>query len=91
MTLDGIEAFIKAMDEKPPPEEAKIEQILSGATTQDVTSKLRSALTELNSQILEEELAVFTMCDDTVAATYEPSRLSPGSYHLTFNLPAPEA
>ena len=90
VTLDGIEAFIKAMDEKPPPEEAKIEQILSGATTQDVTSKLRSALTELNSQILEEELAVFTMCDDTVAATYEPSRLSPGSYHLTFNLPAPE-
>ncbi len=90
VTLDGLEALVKSFDEKPPPAEAKIEQILSGATTKDVISKLRDALTELNSQILDEELAVFTMCDDTVDATYEPSRLSPGSYHVAFNLPAPE-
>jgi len=90
VALDGVEALIKALEEKPPPEEAKIEQILSGATVQDVISRLGSALAELNSQIGEEELAVFTLCDDAVDTTYEPSRVSPGSYHVTFNLPAPE-
>jgi len=90
VTLDGLEELVKGMDEKPPPAEAKIEQILSGATTQDVISKLRSALTELNSQILDEELAVFNLCDDGIATTYKPSRVSPGSYHVTYNLPAPE-
>ncbi|HWM73333.1 MAG TPA: hypothetical protein VNQ53_06320 [Nocardioides sp.] len=90
LVLDGVELFLKAIEDKPPPGEAKIEETLSGATTQDVISRLRSALAELNSQISEEELAVFTMCDDAVGTTYEPSRVSPGAYHVTFNLPAPE-
>ena len=90
LVLDGVELFLKAIEEKPPPGEAAIEQILTGATTNDVVSRLRSALAELNSQISEEELAVFTTCDTTVSTTYEPSKVSPGAYHVTFNLPAPE-
>ena len=78
------------MEDKPPPGEAAIEQNLTGATTQDVIARIRSALTELNSQIREEEMAILTTCSETVTATYAPSRVSPGDYHVTFNLPAPE-
>jgi len=88
--VDAIELYWAA---NPPPEQQRrIEEALYGGTPETIVEKVRDALTELNHQVLDEELAIRGTAAAAVDASYEPSRLiaPTGQYEVGVNLPPPD-
>lgn len=84
--ITAVDAFLPK-DEKPDP----VPKEFAGATAQEIADRVWDALRELNSQIVDEELASYKLCEGAADATYNRSSVTKDHATIYFNLPPPVA
>jgi hypothetical protein len=80
---DGLELYWKA---NPPPQPTAVEKTLAGATPDTVLDKLRDALSELDRQIVEQELSLQGLLNEALDQSHTPSN----EKGVGVNLPPPQ-